>query len=78
MKSLKSMFDELLDPICWRSVLLGIFMIKWCVALSLIVLRILKSDSNIKISEILTFLPFKNNSVTVVLISLLDYISAII
>ena len=38
MKSLKSMSDEWLDGICWSFLLLGIFMIKQCVALSLIVL----------------------------------------
>ena len=38
MKSLKSMSDEWFDAICWSFVLIGIFMIKQCVVLSLIVL----------------------------------------
>ena len=35
MKSLKSMSDEWFYAICWSYLLLGIFIIKWCVAFSL-------------------------------------------
>ena len=35
MKYLKSISDERLDAIYWSSLLLGIFMIKQCVAFSL-------------------------------------------
>ena len=55
MKSLKSMSDKRFDAICQRSLLLGIFIIKWFVAFSLMVLGTLKKAC---------FLPLKNNSVT--------------
>ena len=64
MKSLKSMSDEWFDAICWSSLLLGILIIKYCVKSSLIGLGTFKSDCEIKISEILSFLSLKNNSVT--------------
>ena len=52
MKSLNSRSDEWFDAIRYRSPLLGIFMIKLCVALSYIVLGTLKKDFNIKASEL--------------------------
>ena len=42
----------------------GILMIK-CVAFSLVVLDTLKWDCEIKTNKILSFLPLKNNSVTI-------------
>ena len=46
------MSDEWFNTICWSSVLLGIFIIKFCVAFSLIVLSTLKYDCDMKPSEI--------------------------
>ena len=71
------MSDEWLDSICWSSLLLGIFMIKQCVTFSL-ALGTLKQDCDIKASEIMCFLPLKNNLVTVGVNFLLDSIAAII
>ena len=42
MISLKSMSDELFDAICWNSLLLEMFIIKYCVLFILIVLGTLK------------------------------------
>ena len=78
MKSLNSISDEWFDAICWSSLLLGIFMIKQCVGFSIIVLGTLKQDWDVKTSEMLSFLPLKNNSVTTGLNVLLAFISAII
>ena len=78
MNSLKSMSDKWFDAICWSTLLLGTFMIKKYVAFSLILLATLKLDCEIKTSEILSFLPLKNNSVTIGLHFLLDSIFAII
>ena len=73
MKSLKSMW------MIWCYLLKFSFtsMIK-CVVFSLIVFVTLKWDCDIKTSEILSFLPLKNNSVTTGHNFLLDSISAIV
>ena len=71
------MSDEWFAAVCWSSLLLGIFVIKQCVALNLVVLGFLKQNCYIKVSEILSSLPLKNNSVTIGLNFLLDFISAI-
>ena len=46
------MLDEWLDATCGSSLLLRIFIIKQCVAFSLILLGTLKKDCEIKASEI--------------------------
>ena len=51
------------NAISWSSLLLASFMIKQCAVFNSIVLATLKWDCDIKTSEILTFLPLKNNSV---------------
>ena len=71
------MSDKWFAAMCWSSLLLGIFMIKQCVALNLIVLGFLKQNCYIKVSGILTPLPLKNNSVTIGLNFLLDFIFTI-
>ena len=55
MESLNSMSDKWFDAICWSSLLLGIFLIKWFAAFSPIVLGTLrlwyKNKWNIKFSS---------------------------
>ena len=72
------MSDEWFYTIFWSSISLGIFMIKQCVEFSLIVLNTLKEICKIKESKILSFLPMKNNPVTIGLNFLLDSIFATI
>ena len=48
MKSLKSMSDKWFEAVCWNYFLLGILMIKLCVAFGFIVLGTLKYDWDIK------------------------------
>ena len=59
MRTLKSISDEWLHAICWSSLLLGIFIIQWCVAF--IVSGILRLDCDTKKSEMQTFLLLKKN-----------------
>ena len=72
MKCLKSMSDKWFDATCLSSLLLGIFMIKQCVAFNLIVLETFKRECDIKRSKTLSFIPLKNISVTIGLNFLLD------
>ena len=70
--------DKLFNAICWDSLVLGIFIIKKCVGLSLTSFGTLKYDYLTKIIEMFNFLPLKNNSVSIGLSFLLSIISAII
>ena len=80
MKSFNSISFEWFDAGCRSSLLLVIFMIKWCVAFSLIVLGTLRCDCDIKTIEILSFLPPRYNSGTmgfnVLLASISDIMSS--
>ena len=64
----KSMSDDWFNAIYWISLLLGIFIIKKYVVLSLTFLGTLKYNCAIKTIEILKFLPLINNQ------SLLDLV----
>ena len=51
------MSDKWFNTICWSSLLMGIFVIKKCVALSLTSFGALKYDCVIKIKEMFNILP---------------------
>ena len=72
------MFDEWFSPICWNSLLFGIFMMKKWLEFSLTSFGTLRYDYVIKTREMFSFLPVINNSIIIEFSVWLLMISAII